>query len=111
MICECIEKKKNDAIGDRTISLSLASSLKAERKNEKKRKSSAALDDSSFETRELSVESITTDPTQPRKDFDKAKLEELAESIKQHGVLQPILVRPIENGRFQIVHGERRFQA
>ena len=61
--------------------------------------------------RELPIDLVIPDPNQPRKDFDKAKLEELAKSIKQYGVLQPILVTPLKNGQFEIVHGERRYQA
>ncbi len=48
---------------------------------------------------------------QPRKYFDKAALEELASSIKEHGLLQPILVREYGDGRYQIIAGERRFRA
>jgi len=48
---------------------------------------------------------------QPRKNFDKEALEELADSIGQNGVLQPILVREYGNGRYQIIAGERRFRA
>ena len=47
----------------------------------------------------------------PRKHFDEASLAELAESIRQQGVLQPIGVRPIEDNRFEIVFGERRYRA
>ena len=47
----------------------------------------------------------------PRTVFDEAALQELTENIKQLGVLQPILVRPIDNGRFQLVAGERRYRA
>lgn len=48
---------------------------------------------------------------QPRGIFDDEKLSELAESIKENGVIQPILVRPLENGGYQIVAGERRWRA
>ena len=48
---------------------------------------------------------------QPRKNFDKLALEELAESIKENGLLQPILVREYGEGRYQIIAGERRFRA
>lgn len=54
---------------------------------------------------------ITTDSNQPRKHFNPQKLGELAESIKEHGLLQPILVRPNGDGTFEIVHGERRYRA
>ena len=54
---------------------------------------------------------IIPDSEQPRKYFDAQALSELAESIKQYGLLQPILVRPNGNGTYVIVHGERRFKA
>ncbi|HEX2099024.1 MAG TPA: ParB/RepB/Spo0J family partition protein, partial [Candidatus Synoicihabitans sp.] len=55
---------------------------------------------------------LTASPTNPRKDFAQVKLDELAESIRQQGVLQPILVRPIEGATpYQIVVGERRWRA
>ena len=56
---------------------------------------------------------VQANPGQPRTHFDEADLRELAESIKAHGVLQPILVRPIANapGRYEIVAGERRWRA
>ncbi len=60
---------------------------------------------------ELPLDSIISDPNQPRKSFDETKIQELAESVTQHGLLQPILVRPLGNGKFQIVHGERRWRA
>lgn len=47
----------------------------------------------------------------PRKNFDEASLAELSESIRQQGVLQPIGVRPIEDNRFEIVFGERRYRS
>lgn len=56
---------------------------------------------------------VQANPGQPRTHFDEGDLRELAESIKAHGVLQPILVRPIANapGRYEIVAGERRWRA
>lgn len=48
---------------------------------------------------------------QPRQEFDPEKLNELADNIAKHGVLQPILVRPLKNGNYQIVAGERRWRA
>lgn len=48
---------------------------------------------------------------QPRKNFDEAALNELAESIKLHGILQPLLVRPMADGSYQLVAGERRWRA
>ncbi|EPN39685.1 ParB family protein, partial [Pseudomonas syringae pv. actinidiae ICMP 19096] len=48
---------------------------------------------------------------QPRRDMDPQALEELAQSIKSQGVMQPIVVRPIGNNRFEIIAGERRWRA
>lgn len=58
----------------------------------------------------LPIEKIKRNPKQPRKNFDETALEELADSIKQNGVLQPILVRK-KDGFYEIVAGERRYQA
>lgn len=59
----------------------------------------------------LRLSEIEPNRSQPRKEFDDEALSELAESIAQHGVLQPILVRPIFAGGYQIVAGERRWRA
>ena len=63
--------------------------------------------------RDLPIELIGRNPDQPRRDFAEAELEELASSIRERGVLQPILVRPApgQPGRYQIVAGERRWRA
>ncbi|HVY86308.1 MAG TPA: ParB/RepB/Spo0J family partition protein [Caulobacterales bacterium] len=61
--------------------------------------------------RGLPIDLVQRNPNQPRKHFDEAELSELADSIRTHGVLQPILVRPIADGRFEIVAGERRWRA
>lgn len=60
---------------------------------------------------ELRLSEIEPNRDQPRKEFDEAAIAELSESIKQHGLIQPILVRPMQNGRYQIVAGERRWRA
>jgi len=62
------------------------------------------------EVRIIPIDLIEPDPEQPRKSFDEEKIRELADSIKYHGLLQPILVRP-NDGKYQIVHGERRYRA
>lgn len=59
----------------------------------------------------LSIADIQPDPRQPRRQFEEAALEELAASIAQRGVIQPIIVRPLDNGRYQLVAGERRWRA
>ena len=61
--------------------------------------------------RRLAVERIDPNPNQPRLTFDEDTLAELALSITEHGVLQPILVRPAADGRFQLIAGERRWRA
>ena len=54
---------------------------------------------------------IEPNPDQPRKDFDDEALGSLADSVKKHGILQPLLVRPMYNGSCQIIAGERRWRA
>ena len=59
----------------------------------------------------LSVAAIEPHPSQPRRHFDDAALDELAASIAARGVIQPIIVRPLGQGRYQLVAGERRWRA
>jgi ParB family chromosome partitioning protein len=59
----------------------------------------------------ISVSAIEPLPGQPRKRFDDAALEELAQSIAQRGVIQPVIVTPLGNGRYRLVAGERRWRA
>ncbi len=59
----------------------------------------------------LPLEEIIPNRDQPRKQFDDEALAELSESIAQHGVLQPLLVRPMPDGSYQLVAGERRWRA
>ena len=63
------------------------------------------------ELREIQVGDLSPGKYQPRTRMDKAALEELAQSIKDRGVVQPILVRSIAAGKFEIVAGERRWRA
>ncbi len=59
----------------------------------------------------LRISDIEPNRDQPRKQFDEAALADLASSIEQHGVLQPLLVRPLPSGGYQLVAGERRWRA
>jgi ParB family transcriptional regulator, chromosome partitioning protein len=59
----------------------------------------------------LSVAAIEPHPDQPRRHFDEAALDELAASIASRGVIQPVIVRPLGEGRYQLVAGERRWRA
>ena len=61
--------------------------------------------------REIPLELIQPNARQPRRTFDQARLAELAESIRTRGVLQPIVVRPLAGGSFELVAGERRLRA
>ena len=62
-------------------------------------------------TKEIDLEKITAGRYQPRQEFDKVKIQELADSIKKHGVLSPILVREVGLDRFEVIAGERRVRA
>src|SRR5262245_23168108 len=65
----------------------------------------------SRELQHLPLDLVQRGKYQPRRDMDPAALEELANSIKAQGVMQPIVVRPIGGGRFEIIAGERRWRA
>lgn len=69
------------------------------------------MNDSEQRVFEIPLDKIKTDPTQPRKFFSEQDLRELADSIKEHGLLQPIMVKQNGDGTYLIVHGERRFRA
>lgn len=60
---------------------------------------------------ELAVVDITPNPKQPRLNFDEGELEELVGSIKEIGILQPVVVRPVSGGRYELIMGERRLRA
>jgi ParB family chromosome partitioning protein len=63
------------------------------------------------ELRQIPLELIKPNPHQPRQEFDEAALVALAESIRERGVLQPVLVRPVYGGTYELVAGERRWRA
>ena len=86
----------------------------AERKRGMGRGLSAILPESGAggpDLREVPVDSIAPNPEQPRSSFDKAALDALAGSISSAGLLQPLIVRPLEGGRYELVAGERRWRA
>jgi ParB family transcriptional regulator, chromosome partitioning protein len=99
--------------------------MSAKRKNALGRGLGALLSDSSSELdtelikrrdkriniNEIPISEIEVNPFQPRTDFDKASLEELASSIKTQGIIQPITVRKLRDGKYQLITGERRLQA
>ncbi len=59
----------------------------------------------------VSLDAIETNPFQPRNDFEEMALEELAQSIKEHGIIQPVTLRKLGYDKYQIISGERRFRA
>lgn len=72
---------------------------------------SAAPREEAEELRQLPVELIAPNPDQPRQAFDEQALVALTESVKARGVLQPVLVRPLAGGRYELIAGERRWRA
>lgn len=60
---------------------------------------------------QVQIEKLVPSKLQPRTSFEKEKLDELAASIKQHGILQPITARKLSSGAFEIIAGERRWRA
>ena len=67
--------------------------------------------DESDDLRAVPVELVAPNPNQPRRTFDEAGLEALAGSLRERGVLQPVLVRPVAGGTYELVAGERRWRA
>ena len=59
----------------------------------------------------LPIHKVEPNPNQPRRDFDPEELQNLSDSIAEHGIVQPLTVRPLENGYYQIIAGERRWRA
>lgn len=70
----------------------------------------AGMEEKVSELRQIKITSIVPDPSQPRREFDKKALDELALSIKEHGVIQPLIVIP-HKGEYMLVAGERRWRA
>ena len=66
--------------------------------------------DKSASSQFIGLDKIEVNPNQPRKDFDENALSELASSIKLHGIIQPLTITPIANGKFRLIAGERRYR-
>ncbi len=69
------------------------------------------LQELSRDTLEVLIDAIETNPFQPRTDFDETALEELAQSIQIHGIIQPLTLRRLHEGQYQLIAGERRWRA
>src|SRR5437660_2045032 len=67
--------------------------------------------DESEELRQIPIDLIAPNPNQPRRAFDEQALLALADSVKARGILQPVLVRPLVGGRYELIAGERRWRA
>jgi ParB family chromosome partitioning protein len=61
--------------------------------------------------RRVPIEFVTRNPRNPRRSFDEAELQDLASSIRQHGIVQPVVVRTLSADRYEIIAGERRWRA
>lgn len=61
--------------------------------------------------RVVPIEHVTRSPKNPRRYFDETELQDLASSIRQHGIVQPVVVRPVGSGQYEIIAGERRWRA
>jgi len=90
--------------GNRGLGRGLDALLGGVREDEKKTSASA-------EVRLINVEVIAPNPYQPRREFSQAALDDLSDSIRARGVLQPVLVRTVGEGRYELVAGERRLRA
>ncbi|MFM2242612.1 MAG: hypothetical protein RLZ97_1467 [Verrucomicrobiota bacterium] len=66
--------------------------------------------DGAGKAREVAIDLVVPSPLQPRTTFVESPLDELVESIRQHGIIQPLIVRPV-NGKFELIAGERRWRA
>ncbi|MGL5531085.1 MAG: nucleoid occlusion protein [Culicoidibacterales bacterium] len=74
-------------------------------------KNTAITEDDKQKIEEIAISEIIANQYQPRQVFDEQALEELAASIQEHGILQPIVVRKTQEGKYEIIAGERRFRA
>jgi len=101
-------QKKSDALGKGIRSL--LQNIDADLKNTAGTLKTEVVEKST-NSMSVSLDKIDVNPHQPRKDFDEMALSELAASIKIHGIIQPLTVSSIPNGRFRLIAGERRFRA
>jgi ParB family chromosome partitioning protein len=89
---------------------SLLQNMDAEYKNPAGKVQPAAIE-KAVATNRIALTDIVVNPKNPRKDFDEKALQELAQSLKMHDLIQPITVAQLSNGKFQLIAGERRFRA
>lgn len=101
-------KKKPDALGKgiRSLLQNIDADLKTAAGDLKKE-----IVDRNTAIQRISLDLIEPNPNQPRKDFDETTLSELASSIKQHNIIQPLTVVPATGGKYRLIAGERRYRA
>ncbi len=109
-----MSEKKKTVLG-RGLSALLDANDTTDRKNEKQQVSAGGLQQplqqAGSAILNIPLNQIEVNPFQPRTTFEEASLNDLADSIKVHGVIQPITVRKIENNKYQLIAGERRLRA
>jgi ParB family chromosome partitioning protein len=103
-----MQQKKTDALGKGIRSL--LQNIDADLKNNTGNLKTEVVEKTTS-TMNVTLDKIDVNPHQPRKDFEAIALSELAASIKMHGIIQPLTVSAIPNGRFRLIAGERRFRA
>ena len=81
------------------------------KKSVSKKDDNDGLEESKDRLLEIPIEKIKPNPRQPRLDFGYEELEELIQSIKEHGILQPLVVSRLDNGNYELIAGERRFRS
>ena len=89
---------------------SLLQNMDAEYKNPAGKVQPAAIE-KAVATNRVALANIVVNPKNPRKDFDQKALQELANSIKLHDIIQPLTVSSLSDGKYQLIAGERRFRA
>ncbi len=104
-------RKRKGSLGKDLDMLLGASSTSVNLASAQAGNTAAAVDNGKDGLRFLPLEKLQRGKYQPRRDFDQTSLEELAESIRSQGVMQPIVVRPIGEDRWEIIAGERRWRA
>ncbi len=103
--------KRSDYLGKNILNLQIEKESKKSKQNQKGGKGDYKNSGFGEVVRKIDITKITPNPYQPRSDFNQEKLQELADSIKEHGIIQPLLVSYSESGGYELIAGERRLEA
>ena len=106
-----LDEQKPESIADNGEMVTIKGVVEREARPAVAETTAVKKDDSTKATDEVAIDSISPNPDQPRTNFKREELEELSQSIQKDGLLQPILVREVSEGSYQIIAGERRWQA